>query len=163
MSSLPCFKCPSFSVWHSCQCFTSWQHPPLGTSVSPQCVCVHQPLFCLSFFIFATFSMPTAGRGDRTHMLNETVSVPQSFLPSYLSLPSFPLKFILPTTSDNTPVSFSFVFLFSPWLLLNYLLPPSTPLCNWRIFVIIKFGRLKHNEKDCLGKNSLVQHIMLLL
>lgn len=120
---------------------------PLGITfllapVSPHSVCVHRPLLSLSFFIFDTFSVPTAGTGYGGSMA-------KNWLPLIFFGPLFPshlpfdtvFKFILLTTFDHTPVSFSFLSfpLASPKI--SFLRP-----CNWRIFVIIKFGRKRNNE-----------------
>lgn len=83
--------------------------------IFPQCVCVQPALLCLSFFISDTFSVPTAGRGNSSHMPKLTaLDLQSSHLPSHLpSVAVFFTQLILSTTSDHTP--FSFVFL-SLWL-----------------------------------------------
>lgn len=126
--------------------------------MSPYSVCVCWLLLCLSFFIFDAFSVPTAGRGDSSSMpspalsdlLHPSLSLPLTFC-CHLSH----LNFILFTTSDNTPVSFSFVLVSFPLpSLFCHLFPPSTP----------QFGRQNHSEKDSLGKKfELIHHIMFLL
>lgn len=116
---------------------------PLGIillllQMPPHSVCVCWPLLCLSVFIFDAFSMSAAGRGDGSSMPRPALSDLHSSLSLPLAFCCFfsHLNFILFTTSDNTPVSFSFVLVSFPLTtFFTHLFPPSMPPCNWRIFL----------------------------
>lgn len=153
------FKCPSFSLSGTLGSVSpppeSLGIPPPGTSVSPQCLFVCAGHFSAFHSLSSTLF--------RCQLLAEVTAAPsQTRLPLIFFGPLSLLSVAI-FSSHHTCQFLFHVSLFPLDFPQNYLFPPSTPRCNWRIFVLIKFGRQKHNEKGCLGKNSLVQHIVVLL
>lgn len=109
---------------------SSWHH-----YLSRHVFMCSAPFSALSSFILSTLSvLLTEEMAALCQPLKNplSLSVCLSHLSFVASLPTS--KFILLPTSDNTPVTFCFLFPFCS---------PSMPRCNWWIFALIKFGRPK--------------------